>query len=247
MELALGCEPTLALGARSLVVVGLMARVMVKKKRYRDGVRVMARVMEFDDAVAKVRNHFRCLILCQRLESTPLVLQLRQRLDARLLDSFPSTIPSTIPSTYTSPPPLHRVVQLLELDLAALGLAGWAWLDQLCGCLSRQQLRQRLEHFFCCLSRQLEHLLFCSRLSRHFLWTEPGDPPTAGSGLLAGPVRLPCRSPLAERSLLFWPFSRNNGQRSLVRFGGFDLGSLLASLPGAPPSLYLARMRLLKA
>ena len=50
--------------------------------------------------------------------------------------------------------------------------------------------------------------MFCSCLSRHFfLWTEPGDPPTAGSGLLAGPVRLPCRSPLVERSLLFIPIS----------------------------------------
>ena len=38
------------------------------------------------DTVAKVlRNHCNCLILRQRLESTLLVLQLRQRLDARQL------------------------------------------------------------------------------------------------------------------------------------------------------------------
>ena len=30
-----------------------------------------------------------------------------------------------------------------------------------------------------------------------FLWTEPGDPPTAGPGLLAGPVRLPAAPPTA--------------------------------------------------
>ena len=97
VELALGCEPTLALAARPLVVVVLRASVMVKKKRHCDGVRVMARVMEFDDAVANVRNHFHCLLICQWLESTPLVLQLRQRLDARLLDSFPSPNTSMIP------------------------------------------------------------------------------------------------------------------------------------------------------
>ena len=133
---------------------------------------VMARVMASVDAVAQVRwNHFHCL----NLESTPLVLQLCQRLDACFLDSYSYTScrTSTIPP-YPSPSPLHRILQLLELDLAALGLAGYLSRQQLrqrlehCGCLSRQQLRQRLEHFFWCLSRQLEHLLFCSRLSRHF-------------------------------------------------------------------------------
>ena len=144
------------------------------------------------DASAKVRwNHrrcSRCLIFRQRLESTPLVLQLCQRLDARLLNTYTST--------YTSPRPLRRVVagarRRLWTRWAPNGVAAtaaavatavavarapppsaapaaralcqrcpWAWLDQLCGCLSRQQLRQRLEHFFCCLSRQLDHLFCC--------------------------------------------------------------------------------------
>ena len=89
------------------------------------------------------RNHFHCLILRQRLESTPLVLQLCQRLDARLLNTYTST--------YTSPPPLRRVVQFCQRC--------WAWLDQLCSCLSWQQLRQRLEHFFCGLNREIRQRL----------------------------------------------------------------------------------------
>ena len=114
------------------------------------------------DAVANVRrNHFHCLILRQRLESTPLVLQLRQRLDARLLKSH-SMKRYTTYTTYTSPPPPHQDVLQLCQRLDAVGCLRWCpWLDQLCGCLSRQQLHQRLEHFFCCLSRQLDHLFCC--------------------------------------------------------------------------------------
>ena len=165
------------LGARSLVV-GVVVVTLQNRHRF------FWLSVDSVDAVANVRrNHFHCLILRQRLESTPLVLHLRQRLDARLLKSpsmkryttctyttYTSPPPphqdvlqlcqrldarllNTHTRTYTSPPPLHRVVQLLELDLAALGLAGWAWLDQLCGCLSGQQLRQRLEHFSCRLSQ----------------------------------------------------------------------------------------------
>ena len=151
---------TLALRTRTLVVgVG----VMVKKKRHR----FFSQSLDSVDANAKVRcNHFHCLILGHGLESTaangaaarPTVLQLGhglsdsrptvlqlcqhcQRLDARLrlLNTYTPTTTSTSP---TSPPPLRLC----------------PWLDQLCGCLSRQQLRQRrlsrqLEHLFCCLSR----------------------------------------------------------------------------------------------
>ena len=137
LAVELAVDMAVALGARSLVV-----GVMVKKKRHR----MCWQSLDSVDAVAKVCwNHFHWQSLTQ---STPLVLQLCQRLDARLLDKC----------TYTSPPPLRRVQQLCQL-------CPWAWLDQLCGCLRRQQLRQRLEPFFCCLSRQLEHLV-CSCLCR---------------------------------------------------------------------------------
>ena len=45
--------------------------------------------------------------------------------------------------------------------------------------------------FFCCLSRQPEHFFSLPPepvAPPLLLWTEPGDPPTAGPGLLAGPV-----------------------------------------------------------
>ena len=85
------------------------------------------------------------MILRQRLESTPLVLQLRQRLDTRVLKRYTN---NTSPS-----PPLQYVLQL--------------WLDQLCGCLSRQQLRQLLEPFFCGLNLEI-----CQRLDQ---WLLPGN------------------------------------------------------------------------
>ena len=81
------------------------------------------------DAIAKVGvNNFHCLILRQRLELTSLVLQLCQWLGARLLKRYTT-------STYTSPPPPHQDMLQLCQRLDAV------WLDQLCGCLSRQQLR----------------------------------------------------------------------------------------------------------
>ena len=148
LAVELGVELAVALGAISLGV-----GVIVKKKCH---LLFWQSLDSVDDAVPKMRLNFHCPILCQRLESTPLLLQLCQRLDARLLNTH-----MTYTSTSTSPHPLHGVVQLCQR-------CPWAWLDQLCGCLSRQQLRQRLEPFFCCLSRQLEHL-FCSCLSRHFV------------------------------------------------------------------------------
>ena len=172
VAVALGCQrlaglavelavelATLALRTRTLVVgVG----VMVKKKRHP----FFWQRLESVVSNSNVRCYFHCLILGHGLESTaangaaarltvlqlghglsdsrPTVLQLCQRLGARLrlLNTYTPTTTSTSP---TSPPPLRRC----------------PWLDQLCGCLSRQQLRQRLEHFFCCLSRQLEHLFCC--------------------------------------------------------------------------------------
>ena len=126
VAVALGCQRlaglavmAMALGARSLVVVVVWARSLAV------------------NAFANVgRNHSHCL--------TPLLLQLRQRLDARLLKS-PSMkryLTCTY-TTYTSPSPPHQ-------DVLQLCQRRCPWLDQLCGCLSRQQLRQRLEHLFCC-------------------------------------------------------------------------------------------------
>ena len=153
VELAAVELATLALRTRSLVVgVG----VMVKKKRHP----FFWQRLESVVSNSNVRCYFHCLILGHGLESTaangaaarptvlqlghglsdsrPTVLQLCQRLGARLrlLNTYTPTTTSTSP---TSPPPLRLC----------------PWLDQLCGCLSRQQLRQRR------LSRQLEHLFCC--------------------------------------------------------------------------------------
>ena len=149
LAVELAVELAVALGARSLVV-GVVVKTLQNRHRF------FWLSVDSVDAVANVRrNHFHCLILRQRLESTPLVLQLRQRLDARLLKSPSMKRYTTCTyTTYTSPPPPHQDVLQLCQRLDAVGCLSWCpWLDQLCGCLSRQQLRQRLEHFFCCLSQ----------------------------------------------------------------------------------------------
>ena len=112
LAVELAVELAVALGARSLVV-GVAVKTLQDRHHF------FWLSVDSVDAVADVRrNHVHCLILRQRLESTPLVLQLRQRLDARLLKS-PSLKRYT--STYTSPPPPHQdVLQLCQrLDAVA--------------------------------------------------------------------------------------------------------------------------------
>ena len=110
LAVELAVELAVALGARSLVV-GVVVKTLQNRHRF------FWLSVDSVDAVANVRrNHFHCLILRQRLESTPLVLQLRQRLDARLLKSpsMKGYTTCTYTTTYTSP--------------------RWcSWLDQLCG------------------------------------------------------------------------------------------------------------------
>ena len=85
LAVELAVEPTLALRARSLFFRG-------GHKTAGDGEEeaspLFCQGLDYVHAVAKFSEiHFHSLTLCHRLESTPMVLQLCQRLGARLLNT----------------------------------------------------------------------------------------------------------------------------------------------------------------